>query len=91
MKLQYPSCLNADFGLVVVLAAMLAVGMSAMLLAGAEPASGEHGIATQVAAPRAAAEIGQVVPYRVEVVGVRVHETAQGDTAELRARRERSG
>jgi len=91
MKLQNPSCLDADFALVVVLAAMLAVGMSALLAAGAEPASGEQGITAHVAAPRAAAELVDVVPYRVEVIGVREHDTAQGDTTDLRARRQRSG
>jgi hypothetical protein len=91
MKLQNPSCLDADFALVVVLAAILAVGVSAFLAAGAEPAGGERGIAARIAAPRAAAEIVDVAPYRVEVIGVREHETARRDTADLRARRERSG
>lgn len=80
MRLQASSFFGADFALVIVLAAMLAVGIAAL----AAPASGTAIPATG-AGTRVAGESQPVVHYRVDVIGVRSPHTAGGVTRDAAA------
>jgi hypothetical protein len=77
MRLRSPSNLGADFGFVVLLAAMLAVAAVGFLGAGDPPDMARRVAASPQAMPRPATEVVDVVPYRVDVVGVRTRHEAR--------------
>ncbi len=88
MKQQTSSIWNADIGFVVLLAAMVVVG-GAALLQDREPSpllAPATLDATQYAGSEAA-----IVPYRIEVIGVRPKETAQQDVPQTPAQARTSG
>ena len=86
MKLHASSFFGADFALVIVLAAMLAVGIAAL----ATPARGAFVPATG-AGTRIAVQEPRVVHYRVDVIGVRESQTADGGSGEATAQPGRAG
>lgn len=73
MKPYASSFFDADFALVIVLAAMLAVGFAVLAGPPGGPAVPATGAGT-----RLAAESQRVVHYRVDVIGVRAPHTADG-------------
>jgi len=86
MKPYASSFFDADFALVIVLAAMLAVGFAAL----AAPAGGAAVPATG-AGTRLAGEAQRVVHYRVDVIGVRAPHTADGGLSERAAQSRQPG
>ena len=86
MKPYASSFFDADFSLVIVLAAMLAVAFAAL----AAPAGGAAAPATG-AGTRLAAESQRVVHYRVDVIGVRAPHTADGGSGASAAQSRQPG
>jgi hypothetical protein len=86
MKPYASSFFDADFSLVIVLAAMLAVAFAAL----AAPAGGAAVPATG-AGTRLAAQSQRVVHYRVDVIGVRAPHTADGGSRESAAQSRQPG
>ncbi len=86
MKPYASSFFDADFALVIVLAAMLALGFAVL----AAPAGGAAVPATG-AGTRLAAESQRVVHYRVDVIGVRAPYTADGGAREAAAQSRQPG
>jgi hypothetical protein len=91
MKQYSASSLGRDFGFAVVLAAMLVVGASALVMVAKDRSPAGASVGVPHVGERATIEVVNVLPYRIEVIGVRPNETAQGDAREFPANRRQPG